>query len=119
MARQLLVALADCWPDGADLGAVAFDVNKGAVRVDVQTNKPDVVIGRRGVVADSIRTKLSHAVGNPRLQLNISVSSPGRKEGWAGDFPDLPDGPDGGVREPRRRPPAGPAGAQSRPEPSA
>jgi small subunit ribosomal protein S3 len=41
------------------------------VRVDIQTARPGIVIGRRGAQADELRALLTQITGNPKVQLNI------------------------------------------------
>ena len=49
----------------------------GAVRVDVHTARPGIVIGRRGAEADELRAELATITGNNRVQLHIQeIKSP-------------------------------------------
>ena len=81
---------------GVDFERLDIDAASGIVTVWSQ--HPGLLIGRRGVTADSIRRALGEALGIESVKLNI-VESRG----------ETPDDPPGGVREPRRPKPTAPS----------
>lgn len=55
----------------AAVSRVEVERTRDRVRVDVHTARPGIVIGRKGVEADRLRSRLAQITKNPRVQLNI------------------------------------------------
>jgi small subunit ribosomal protein S3 len=55
----------------AAVSRVEIERTRDRLRIDVHTARPGIVIGRRGVEADRLRTKLAEITKNPKVQLNI------------------------------------------------
>src|SRR3954454_12282406 len=103
MAKKLLAAPAEAWPEGADLAGVEFELTGEVVLVWLHVGRPDALFRDHGGVVDALRKRLVVAVGDERLSLDVRAAAPLVKTGVSiPDFPDFPDPPDGGVRQPRR-----------------
>lgn len=71
-ARAILSALAECWPEHADLVRVVIDDSESrGVVVTVLTSTPGVVIGRGGGVAAAMRERLRAAVAQLTVELKV------------------------------------------------
>ena len=57
-------------PDAA-ISRIEIERTRDKLRVDVQTARPGIVIGRRGAKADELRSGLTSITGNNKVQLNI------------------------------------------------
>ncbi len=57
-------------PDAA-ISRIEIERTRDKLRVDVQTARPGIVIGRRGAKADELRAGLTSITGNNKVQLNI------------------------------------------------
>ena len=57
-------------PDAA-ISRIEIERTRDKLRVDVQTARPGIVIGRRGAKADELRAGLTTITGNNKVQLNI------------------------------------------------
>ena len=88
-------------PD-AELVAVEVLRRDGGRSITLRTPSPGPFIGRRGQVADAIRTALVDSLDEPGLRLNITSTQP-----------DDPGTGSGGVREPRRPNPTAPSQSTS------
>ena len=63
--------------ESAAISRIEIERTRDKVRVDVHTARPGIVIGRRGVQADELRTMITKITGNPKVQLNIiEIKSP-------------------------------------------
>jgi small subunit ribosomal protein S3 len=63
-------------PDAA-ISRIEIERTRDKLRVDVQTARPGIVIGRRGAKADELRQGLTAITGNNKVQLNIvEIKSP-------------------------------------------
>jgi small subunit ribosomal protein S3 len=63
-------------PDAA-ISRIEIERTRDKLRVDVQTARPGIVIGRRGAKADELRQGLTSITGNNKVQLNIvEIKSP-------------------------------------------
>ena len=63
--------------ESAAISRIEIERTRDKVRVDVHTARPGIVIGRRGVQADELRTMITEITGNPKVQLNIiEIKSP-------------------------------------------
>ncbi len=63
-------------PDAA-ISRIEIERTRDKLRVDVQTARPGIVIGRRGAKADELRSGLTAITGNNKVQLNIvEIKSP-------------------------------------------
>lgn len=80
VARALLAALADSWPEGATLEQMVVRVRDGHVVVSVWTSTPGEVIGRRGVTAAELRDRLRAVVADAEVgvELEVHPASSGR-----------------------------------------
>src|SRR4029078_13714144 len=57
--------------ESAAVSRIEIERTRDKVRVDIHTDRPGIVIGRRGAQADELRALLTKITGNPRVQLNI------------------------------------------------
>ena len=57
--------------EDAAVSRVEVERTRDKLRIDVQTARPGIVIGRKGAKADELRAGLARSTGNNRLQLNI------------------------------------------------
>src|SRR5205807_10247223 len=55
----------------AAVSRIEIERTRDRLRIDVNTARPGIVIGRRGAEADRLRTELAKITGNPKVQLNI------------------------------------------------
>lgn len=55
----------------AAVSRVEIERTRDRLRIDLHTNRPGIVIGRRGAEADRLRSGLTKITGNPKVQLNI------------------------------------------------
>jgi len=55
----------------AAVSRIEIERTRDRLRIDVNTARPGIVIGRRGAEADRLRTDLAKITGNPKVQLNI------------------------------------------------
>src|SRR5438132_3986731 len=55
----------------AAVSRIEIERTRDRLRIDVNTARPGIVIGRRGAEADRLRTDLAKMTGNPKVQLNI------------------------------------------------
>ncbi|CAN5838266.1 30S ribosomal protein S3 [soil metagenome] len=63
--------------ESAAISRIEIERTRDKVRVDVHTARPGIVIGRRGVQADELRSMITEITGNPKVQLNIvEIKSP-------------------------------------------
>ena len=63
--------------ESAAISRIEIERTRDKVRVDVHTARPGIVIGRRGVQADELRSMITGITGNPKVQLNIvEIKSP-------------------------------------------
>ena len=55
----------------AAISRIEVERTRDRLRIDVNTARPGIVIGRRGAEADRLREGLTKISGNPKVQLNI------------------------------------------------
>lgn len=55
----------------AFISRIEIERTRERIQVDVHTARPGIVIGRRGIEAERIKSELASLTGNPRVQLNI------------------------------------------------
>src|SRR5438477_6624230 len=55
----------------AAVSRIEIERTRDRLRIDVNTARPGIVIGRRGAEADRLRTELAKITKNPKVQLNI------------------------------------------------
>jgi small subunit ribosomal protein S3 len=55
----------------AAISRIEVERTRDKLQVDVHTARPGIVIGRKGVEADRLRSGLTSLTGNPRVKLNI------------------------------------------------
>src|SRR6195256_2706653 len=55
----------------AAVSRIEIERTRDRLRIDVNTARPGIVIGRRGAEADRLRTDLAKLTGNAKVQLNI------------------------------------------------
>lgn len=55
----------------AAISRIEVERTRERLRIDVHTARPGIVIGRRGAMADELRTDLANLTGNQKVQLNI------------------------------------------------
>src|SRR5438552_2820373 len=55
----------------AAVSRIEIERTRDRLRIDVNTARPGIVIGRRGAEADRLRAKLADITSNPKVQLNI------------------------------------------------
>ena len=70
-ARRAMGDLARALPDGAEICGVDFETRGGKPVVTVRTTTPTVIVGRRGAVAEQLRTVLAASLG-PDVRLDIA-----------------------------------------------
>jgi ribosomal protein S3 len=107
--RVVIDALLEAIPAGADVSAIEARTLDGHRVVIVRTLTPASFVGRRGSVANAIRTALSEKLDDPGLKLNIIEER--------GPPDDPSPGPPSGVREPRTPLPDSPSTSASIAEP--
>src|SRR6478609_8323749 len=57
--------------ESAAISRIEVERTRDKLRVDIHTARPGIVIGRRGMQADELRTMITKITGNPKVQLNI------------------------------------------------
>ena len=57
--------------ESAAISRIEVERTRDKLHVDIHTARPGIVIGRRGMQADELRTMITKITGNPKVQLNI------------------------------------------------
>lgn len=82
IARSLFQALAESWPEDADVQRVAIAQGKpGHVVVTMWTALPAAIIGHRGEMAAEIRDRLRTAVPQVSVELRVEPAVPPKEAG--------------------------------------
>jgi predicted RNA-binding protein YlqC (UPF0109 family) len=72
VARGILTALGECWPEKADLGKVAIQVrDPRRIVVTVWTSTPGEVIGRGGSTASDIKERLRAVIPDKTVEFRV------------------------------------------------
>jgi hypothetical protein len=76
VARAILRALSECWPEGAELQrAVIQERDPRRIVVTVWTSTPGPVVGQRGAIASDLKEQLGNAAPGKSVEFRVNTGA--------------------------------------------